>query len=397
MIKSRELLKEITEDVVIDIMKENGSDVYNVTYDGSTQQKCLWFKTICHGGDSHKLCYFCGSKDFYCYTCCGRMPFFTFIKKIRNATDSNFYERVITYVLTKLGKNVTQAKKGIEFTNKYIREETNEMDEIEEGKRRLKNKSNNRINKFYDENILNYFSSDVFYQGWIDDGISIESMQKFGISWYGANNYIIIPHRNIQGKLVGIRRRSLNPEDAKNKYMPLFLEGTLYEHPLSLNLYGLYENQKAIREQKKAIIVEGEKSVLLSDTFYGNKSITVATCGFNVSDWQMNALLKLGVREVVLGFDKDFDERYEDKYKRNDNIYKEYLHYKERLESLASRMSPIFNVSLIKDTTGLLSLKDSPFDKGKKVFEKLEKSKIKFWLKDKKEGLNQCNLSIRKV
>ena len=44
--------------------------------------------------------------------------------------------------------------------------------------------------------------------------------------------------------------------------MPEFLEGRSYEHPLGLNLYGLYQNKNAIQKQRKAIIVEGEKSLI---------------------------------------------------------------------------------------------------------------------------------------
>ena len=75
MIDKDVLLKLVTEDVVINIMQENGSPLYNTSVDGQTKQRCLWFRTICHGGDSHKLCFFTESKDFYCYTNCGRMNF----------------------------------------------------------------------------------------------------------------------------------------------------------------------------------------------------------------------------------------------------------------------------------------------------------------------------------
>ena len=59
-------------------------DVYNLLdfFDADPQMFNTYIiaRTICHGGDSHKLCYFTKSKDFYCYTNCGRMPFFEFIK-----------------------------------------------------------------------------------------------------------------------------------------------------------------------------------------------------------------------------------------------------------------------------------------------------------------------------
>lgn len=65
MLKAQDLIKRVTDEVVIEIMKEHGSDCYGTTRDNGSGQKCLWFKTICHGGDSHKLCYFTESKDFF--------------------------------------------------------------------------------------------------------------------------------------------------------------------------------------------------------------------------------------------------------------------------------------------------------------------------------------------
>ena len=70
MIRAKELLEMVTSEVVIEIMKENGSPLYNTTTDGATGQKLLWFKTICHGGSKPKLCYFTQSKSFFCYTSC---------------------------------------------------------------------------------------------------------------------------------------------------------------------------------------------------------------------------------------------------------------------------------------------------------------------------------------
>ena len=44
-------------------------------------------------------------------------------------------------------------------------------------------------------------------------------MQVFGIRWYELEKHIIIPHYNINGELVGIRRRSLQEKDKNNKYI----------------------------------------------------------------------------------------------------------------------------------------------------------------------------------
>lgn len=369
MIDKQELLDSLTNEIVISILEENGSPLYNTTIDRRTNQELFWFRTICHNGDSHKLCYFTQSKDFFCYTNCGKMDFFEFIKRVRNVKEGDFYEGVIKYLAEKVGKSTKKNRVG--FTSSIdpsVREAIMGWTEKEEIQGR---KNSGIILPVFDEKILNYYDHGTYYLGWLDEGISPESWQKFGIAWDEYRKYIIIPHRNPEGQLVGIRRRSLNPEDANNKYMPLFIEGKEYAHGLGLNLYGLYENKETIRRKQKAILVEGEKSVLLSNSFFGENSCTVATCGFNVSQAQIQQLIDLRVETVYLGFDKDFDERKEELYKKDHAVYKDYLRYKDRLYSLALRLKEDFHTFIIKDTKGLLGIKDSPFDKGKEVCEKI--------------------------
>jgi hypothetical protein len=376
MVRAEDVLAKISNDIVIEIMDENGSPLYGRSKDGRTGQECLWFKTICHGGDSHKLCYFTETKDFYCYTNCGRIKFFDFIKKIRGFKDDDFY-RCLLYLSTKAGINLKRERIGLADSHsvRSVRSEIEDADwkfELDIIRPEVK------INKYYDPAILNYFDEKTFYQGWVDEGISIETMAKYQIKWYEYQKHIIIPHFDINGNLVGIRRRSLKPEDARNKYMPEFIEGRAYEHSLGLNLYGLYQNQAAIRRQRAAIIVEGEKSVLLSDSYYGDKSIAVATCGFNVSEIQLQYLEDIGVDTIYLGFDKDFDVNKESEYAKDKATWDNYQHYITRLNALAQRVATKdhFKVYLLKDKEGLLGPKDSPFDKGKQTFEKIRKNRI---------------------
>ena len=374
MLQAEEILSKVTKEVVIEIMEENGSPLYAKSKDNRTGQECLWFRTICHGGDSHKLCYFTETKDFYCYTCCGRMTFFNFIKRIRDLGEDEFYQSIL-YVAGKVGINASSNRYGIGLNNmsRSIKEEIDLVENRKKIKAEDKKEVIMQIDKFYDDSILNYFDENTFYSGWINEGISIETMKKFGIRWYEFQKHIIIPHYNIDGKLVGIRRRSLRPEDKNNKYTPEYVEGKSYEHPLGLNLYGLYENKKAIEKSKIAYIVEGEKSVLLSNTYYGNKSVAIATCGFNVSKWQLQALLNLGVDKVYLCFDKDFDIKLESEYRKNEKVWKDYNRYLERLDMLGKRISEYFTGYIVRDRMGLLDIKDSPFDKGKEIFETLLK------------------------
>ena len=385
MVRTEDLLKEVTTDIVIDIMKENGSDLYGTTTDGRTKQKCLWFRTICHGGDSHKLCYFTETKDFYCYTSCGRMKFWELIKRIRNATDKTFYEKVVLYIAKKVGSPTQESRIG--FSNpdedRQLRSVLNEMLNYIPTKRLYKKETDYKITNFYDDTLLKYFEHDVFYESWLDEGISPESMRKYEICWYEDQEYIIIPHRDIKGRLVGIRRRSFNPRDKNNKYMPLIIEGKMYDHPLSLNVYGLYYNKEAIKKSGIAVIMEGEKSVLKGDTYFGKDNNIVATCGFNVSEWQLDALIKAGAETIVLGFDKDFDDRLVYDYEQDTSLWKEYQRYKERIKILAQRIASRCKVFVIEDKEGLLGLKDSPVDKGKEVYQYLFDHKKKIYMPTK--------------
>ena len=382
LINSKDVLEKVTPEIVIEILKENGSNLYKKTLDGKTNQTCLWFKTICHAGDSHKLCYFTQSKDFFCYTSCGKMPFFSFIMKIKNLKENEFYKAVL-YVANKTGCNYNSIDRiGINNKQSFqaIQEDIREMENFVQ-KRKLKKHKKNFELKIYDENILNYFDPYTFYQGWVNDGISIKSMYKFNIRWYELEKHIIIPHYNYEGELVGIRRRSLKKEDIKNKYMPETIDGITYEHALGMNFYGIYENHEAIIKYKKAILVEGEKSVLLSDTYYGKNSIALATCGFNISDWQINILIKMGVEQIYLCFDKDYDIMQKDYYKKDKKEWIKFKNYCNRLKTLGERLSPYFDVYLILDKRNLLEIKDSPLDKGKQIFEQLLEDKKQSFLK----------------
>ena len=385
MVRTEDLLKEVTTDIVIDIMKENGSDLYGTTTDGRTKQKCLWFKTICHGGDSHKLCYFTETKDFYCYTSCGRMKFWELIKRIRNATDKTFYEKVVLYIAKKVGSPTQESRIG--FSNpdedRQLRSLLNDMLNYIPTKRLYKKETDYKITNFYDDTLLKYFEHDVFYESWLDEGISPESMRKYEICWYEDQEYVIIPHRDVKGRLVGIRRRSFNPRDKNNKYMPLIIEGKMYDHPLSLNVYGLYYNKEAIKKSGIVVIMEGEKSVLKGDTYFGKDNNIVATCGFNVSEWQLDALIKAGAETIVLGFDKDFDDRLVYDYEQDTSLWKEYQRYKERIKILAQRIASRCKVFVIEDKEGLLGLKDSPVDKGKEVYQYLFDHRKKIYMPTK--------------
>ena len=130
-----------------------------------------------------------------------------------------------------------------------------------------KYKHNNFVPQYqeYNDKILNNFR-DYAPKIWIDEGISLNSMKKFGIKVDVCKEQIIIPHRDSGGKLIGIRVRNLNPSVVENgaKYMPAKIDGKYYTHPLMYNLFGLYENRENIQKYKMAWIMEGEFRPYLS-------------------------------------------------------------------------------------------------------------------------------------
>lgn len=357
------LIAQISEEDILKLLADYGAVPFRI------KPEEIWFKTICHGGDSHKLCYFRKDKSFYCYTNCGSMNLVNFIAHVLNIDYSMAYSflerRFCRYIIGADTEKVSPIE-NYEQINRYL------------SYREIKQDFNGKLPE-YDDKILKYFDKKTFYEGWLLEGISFEAMEKYEISWYPYEKYIIIPHRDIEGRLVGIRRRSLQEKDSKNKYTPLMMPGVgkieEYAHSLGMNLYGAYYTQQAIKNSKKAIVVEGEKSVLKGETYYGDHNILIATCGFSLSSFQLKMLLGLGVQEIILGFDKDFeiDQRYVNK---NTSEYQKYYAYVNKIFNIASKITPFASVSVLWDKNGILKQKDSPIDEGKECFERLMAERV---------------------
>ncbi|MBO4667120.1 MAG: hypothetical protein J5666_03215 [Bacilli bacterium] len=189
-------------------------------------------------------------------------------------------------------------------------------------------------------------------------------MDKFNIRYSISQNKIIIPHYDIDNRLIGIRGRALNEWDIENfgKYMPVQIENTWYSHPLSMNLYGLNVNKDNIRKEKICYLAEGEKSVLLSENF-STPNCTVAVCGSNFNKFALYILLNAcHPQEIVICFDKE-ELDGQDKYFN-------------KLYSIGEKYKNYCNFSFIYDRSHLLQLKDSPFDRGEEVFRKLLERRV---------------------
>jgi hypothetical protein len=143
----------------------------------------------------------------------------------------------------------------------------------------------------------------------------------------------------------------------------------MYNHPLGLNLYGIHKNKDTIIKKKKVMIVESEKGVLQCASMFGiDNNFTLALCGCaKISKTQLKLLLSLGINEVIIGLDRQYEKTGDEGY----NTWLKHLKTK-----IINPLLPYFKVYVLWDTNDLLGYKDSPTDKGKEVLLKLMKNKI---------------------
>ena len=123
----------------------------------------------------------------------------------------------------------------------------------------------------------------------------------------------------------------------------------------------------------------------MAESFYENGcgNTTVATCGFNVSDYQIALISDLDVAEIIIAFDADYpigelDGDNRDKVDKETEEYKEFLKYKKKIVNLAYKLlaKSTADVSVVWDRKGWLELKESPLDEGQETFENLLRQRI---------------------
>ena len=350
----KEINESLTMEDVENFLRSLGVDDIEKT------SKFLVCPTICHNplseATSMKLYWYEKNKMFHCYTECGE-----------NMTIFDLYQRYMEINYHKV--SFEEAK---EYVQKFLKQVIIEPTKPQEN---LKDKYDFDCNiqtlDEYSPKVLDYFTN-YHHPLWIKEGITEDVMDKFDIKFSIGQNKIIIPHYDLNGRLVGIRGRALDKRDIEGgKYKPILIGNTLYAHQLHYNLYGLYQHKEAIKRYRRAIIFEGEKSVLKDDVFYGKDSVAVACCGSKVNKYQINLLVKeFQVNEIVIAFDKEYDDSKSDEAKK----------YKENLYSICQKYSHLASMSFIYDYKNLLDKKDSPIDKGKEIYERLylDRTKVRW-------------------
>ena len=358
-----ELMELVTTEDVITILKDLGS---SSPRQDKNNDNVLQFSTVCHGGDSHKLYYYLDSKFFTCYTSCGSMSLYDVIMSANNITFPEAFAYICKF------KDISTFKK----MKKGLQKKEYENDDLDFLRFHLYKKEKQLVKlPSYNNYILNMFD-DYIPISWHNEGISDEVANVFQVRFYINQFKGIIPHLDINGNLVGIRGRNFIQYQVNSgkKYMPITIQGLTYRYPIHFNLYGIFQNQENIRKIKKGILFESEKSVMLYGSYFGQENnISLALCGMSFSLHQKDLLLSLGVEEVTICFDKQYQLELinDENIDKNSKAWKEYENYIKGLIKISEMLMPYCNVSIVVCWDETIKYKDSPIDCGKETFKEL--------------------------
>lgn len=191
---------------------------------------------------------------------------------------------------------------------------------------------------------------------WLDEGISQNVMDLFGVMVDSRHNRIIYPVYDIQGNLINIKARTRysNYKQMKiPKYINYFPVGVMdYFQGLNITL-------QYVKEKKEIIIFESVKSVMKAYG-WGYKNCASAE-KHTLTKEQLNLLVKLKVN-IVFAYDTDVNYRQSD------------------VKQDINKLRRVTNVYVIEDKNKLLGgalTKNAPVDCGKEIWEQLYDTKRK--------------------
>ena len=212
-----------------------------------------------------------------------------------------------------------------------------------------------------EEELLNDFIP-MLHIDWFREGIMPWTRDRFKLAYSYKRKRIIIPiYHWLTKELVGFNMRT-TVSNYEEFGIPKYWITPTYQK--STNLYGLAENYNSIVEKKIVTVFESEKSTLK------RFSLTDDTCvslhGKSMSDEQARILIGLNA-EIVIALDKDVDIN--------------------EVRFICEKFYHIRPISYIYDKWGLLDEKDSPADKGDKIYKFLFKYRVKYDENEHKEYL----------
>jgi len=351
MIDTKQLKEKMNTDDIITVVESLGGEIRE-----DKSPNYIIFTSICHHTDANshkpKLYFYERTNSFYCYSCATAFDIFALVEARWNVLDIEFtFSDVVKYVANILGysqEKLSTRKKPSWRTDILKFTAPNSMD---------------KSYLIYPKTDLNRFV-DKLPLTWINEGISLSTMQKYSIGYYPLQDTTTIPVFDINGNLVGIHGRRWRPEDIEDgKYKPVYTLNQEYKFPTSKVLYGLNINKENIRYTQEVKIFEAPKSVMMCEDILDiNNSVGLFGC--NMSVYQRKMLLSLGVDKFVICLDKQSDADKHDIWQKSIN-------------RIIKLLKPYGEIYIVEDKNDLLNYKDSPVDKGKKIWEQLYAERIR--------------------
>jgi len=310
---------------------------------------------------------------FYCFGCKTGGDVFTFLEKIEGLT----FQEALTRLAEEAGVELPQRKAPKKDKDLYaINQLALEFFRKNLGEKAWDYLKKRGIEPFYAE----AFKLGYAPPGWqnltrylSESGIPLEKAlaagvvaEKEGRVYDRFRDRLIVPIEDHAGRVVGFSGRSLSGEEPKYLNTP---ETEIFKKREIL--FGLPQAREAIREKKRAIVVEGLFDVVALHQMGFRESVAVLGSAFTPEQGLL--LKRLGVRELYLAFDADEAGR------------------KATLKSLELEVAKSFKVYAValpegKDPGDLLLLAN-----GKELFERaLENalSEVEFRLEEATRGVD---------
>lgn len=359
-----EIREQLSIENIFELLQEWGGDPEYTNFG-------ILSATICHnmpGEGSKKLYFYTNSGLFQCYTGCqGYFDVFELVRKVASIQWGEDYDLndAVRWIAKRFGISGTleDGKASDEIEDWKLLANYDRIQEIEPKAKSAV------ILKEYDSAILDRFNYQIKLTPWLREGISQEALNQARIGYYLGGDQITIPHFDKDGRFIGLRGRTMCKEEAElyGKYRPMKVNHQQYNHPLGMNLYNFNFSKDNISTMEKAIVFEGEKSTLLYKSYFGiENDISVACCGSNLSAYQVQLLLEAGAKEIIIAFDRQFQEIGD----------KEFKHLTKNLTRINEKYKSDVIISFMFDKNMITGYKASPIDEGADKFLKLFKERI---------------------
>lgn len=328
---SQEALEEMADKV--DLLEYASHSVDFVKHSGATYYAVCPF----HSEKTASLAVQSDDNFFHCFGCGRSGNIYTWIQLTEHLTFDQAVQKVA---------NITNSD-----VNDYIESESMSF-------YKLLNRLNNKKRTMVERTILNIDTDynqkykNEIPQEWLDEGISAETMKKYEIRIDPYSNRIVYPVRDANFQMIGVKGRTRFKD-----YKELGIMKYMNYNKLKILDYftGMMQAADSIKETGEIIIVEGLKSVMKLDQWGFHNVVSAETSTLN--EYQIELLIKMQVKNVVIAFDKDVKLK--------------------KIQDCVKLLKKFTNVYVVYDRWNLLKDKDSPPDEGQNVWWTLYNRRIR--------------------